>query len=72
MVRDRGDSGNFRQRIWGVPIPIYYCEAGMSTSSTMILSKHYKKKVAVEGSDAWWAHSKRIIARRFQMSSLRS
>ena len=57
MVRDRGDWVISRQRIWGVPIPIYYCESCGEHIINDDTIKALQEKVAVEGSDAWWAHS---------------
>ncbi len=54
MIRDRNDWCISRQRIWGVPIPIFYCaECGkpiINDESIKIVSDLFRK----EGSDAWW------------------
>jgi isoleucyl-tRNA synthetase len=45
-----------RQRVWGVPIPIFYCE----DCGEPLVNEATIEKVAdifeKEGSDAWWAH----------------
>lgn len=57
MIRDRNDWCISRQRIWGVPIPIFYCaECGkpiINDESIKIVSDLFRK----EGSDAWWKYS---------------
>lgn len=54
MVRDRSDWCISRQRIWGVPIPIFYCEKcgkeHVDDSSIEAVSKLFAEK----GSDAWF------------------
>lgn len=56
MVRERSDWCISRQRLWGVPIPIFYCE----DCGEPIIDKDFIHAVAElfrkEGSDAWYTH----------------
>lgn len=55
MVADRGDWCISRQRTWGVPIPIFYCE---DCNKEIINDKtitYLQALFAEHGSDVWWA-----------------
>jgi isoleucyl-tRNA synthetase len=57
MVADRGDWCISRQRTWGVPIPIFYCEDCGKEIITDETIKKVQEIFRLEGSDAWFARS---------------
>lgn len=57
MVADRHDWCISRQRVWGVPIPIFYCEDCNEHLVNDDTINAVADLFAKEGSDAWWDHS---------------
>ncbi len=55
MIADRGDWCISRQRIWGVPIPIFYCQDCGETILTDDTINHLIKLVEKEGTNVWFA-----------------
>lgn len=53
MVRDRGDWCISRQRTWGVPIPIFYCECGETVVNPETIER-ISNLFAEHGSDIWF------------------
>lgn len=54
MVADRGDWCISRQRTWGVPIPIFYCEDCGKEIITDETIKHVQELFAEHGSNIWF------------------
>ncbi|MDR3332783.1 MAG: isoleucine--tRNA ligase [Synergistaceae bacterium] len=57
MVRDRSDWCISRQRIWGVPIPAFYCKDCGSVILTADRIRAVASHVKEHGSDYWWQSS---------------
>ncbi len=55
MVKDREDWCISRQRIWGVPIPLFYCDDCGDAIINKDTTAHIAEVFRQEGSDAWWA-----------------
>jgi len=57
MVAERGDWCISRQRVWGVPIPIFYCEDCEATIINDQTITRLQQLFAEHGSDVWFERS---------------
>lgn len=56
MIRERKDWCISRQRKWGVPIPVFYCDSCGKEIIDKDLMDNVASVFGKEGSDAWYAH----------------
>lgn len=49
-----------RQRIWGVPIPVFYSQEGKTLMNEHSIA-HIKSVIEEKGADAWWTENEEIL-----------
>lgn len=67
MVADRHDWCISRQRVWGLPIPIFYCKECAEHIINDETIDAIKELFGKEGSDAWWKYeAEQILPQGFK------